>query len=61
MVRDSFKNNTKRFLNKDFIEVDVEPNYLHESIAYISQHNKTISNNSQLLQNIDKSDNIITG
>ena len=61
VVKESLKTRTKNLLNEDLIEIKLEPNDLHDSIENISEHNKTISNNSELLQNIDKSGNLMTG
>ena len=61
MVKDTLNTSNKSLFNEDFIEVKLEPNDLHDSIVNISKHNKTISNNSELSQNIDKSGNLMTG
>ena len=61
VVKDSSKTSNKDSMNEDLIEVKVEPYDLHDSTVNISRHNIAISNNSDLLQNIDKSDNLMTG
>ena len=64
MLQESLKTSnteTTTLINKNSIEVKVESYDLHDSIVNISKHNKTISNSSELLQNIDKSRNLITG
>ena len=61
MDNESLETRTKQLFNDDLIEVKVEPNDLHDSIVNISKHNKTISNNSELSQNIDKCGNLMKG
>ena len=61
VVMDSIKTSNKDSLNEDLIEVKVEPNDLHDPIVNISKHNKTITNNSELSLNIEKSDNLMRG
>ena len=43
------------------IEIKLKRNDLHDCIVNISKHNKAISNNSELLQYIDKSGKLMTG
>ena len=61
LIKESLKTRTKHLLNEDLIEVKLEPDDLHDSIVNISKHTKTISNNSELFQNIFKSGNLMTG
>ena len=59
--KESLKTSNTNLMNKDLIEVKVEPYDLHDSIVNVSKHSKMISSNSKLLQNIDKCVNLING
>ena len=61
MVKDSLNTYNNDSMNEGLIEVKVEPYDLHDCIGNISRHNKTITNNSELSHNIEKSGNLMTG
>ena len=58
---ESLKTRTKHLLKEDLIEVKLKPYDLHDSIVNIPKHNKPISSNSELSQNIEKSGNLMKG
>ena len=58
---ESLNTRTRNLLNKDLFEIKLKPCDLRDSIVNNSKHNTAISNNSEILQSINKSGNLMTG
>ena len=55
MEQESLTTRSKNLLNKDLMEVKLEPHDLHDTIVNISAQTEATSDSFELSQNIDKS------